>query len=258
MGFSLQQVKRTRSDLPPRTIIYGPHKIGKSSFAAAAPSPIFIQTEDGLEAIDTNAFPLCHSWGDLLSAVASLYQEEHDFKTLVLDSVDWAQRLAQAQVCENQGVKGIEDIGYGKGYVYAADLFNELIDGLNAIRKDRRMHIVLLCHAEIKTFNDPTSDSYDRYQMKLHKQINKILQEWADVIGFAQIDAATKVEKKDDFKKTERTRAVTTGRRIVHFAPSAAFEAGNRYGLPNQIELSWDAYQTALNNSRACREEVEF
>ena len=96
MAFDLSSIKKTRSDLPPRTLIYGEHKLGKSTFASQAPAPIFIQTEDGLDAIDAKAFPLCKKWGDILEAVATLYQEQHEFKTLVIDSMDWAEKLAHA------------------------------------------------------------------------------------------------------------------------------------------------------------------
>jgi hypothetical protein len=255
MGFSIQNVKRTRSDLPLRTVIYGPHKIGKSTFASCAPSPIFIQTEDGLESIDAEAFPLCRQWGDVLDAVTSLYQEQHDFKTVVLDSADWAERLLHAHVSkEHGGGKGIEAIGYGKGFTYAAEGFNELLDGLNALRVERGMQIVILCHAEIKRFDDPLADSYDRYQLKLHKQVGKLLQEWADVIGFAKLDALTKTEKEQGFKQ-ERTRAIGTGRRMLWLAPSPSFDAGARISLPDTLPLEWAAYQEALNSARAQKEQ---
>lgn len=250
MTFSILSVKKTRSDLPPRTVLYGPHKIGKSTFASCAPAPVFIQTEDGLEHIDAQAFPLCKSWGDLMGAIGSLYQEKHEFRTAVLDSADWAEKLLHATLCKEKEVASIESFGYGKGYVFAAERFNELLEGLNALRVERGMHIVVLCHAEIKRFDDPMADSYDRYQIKLHKQTGKLLQEWADVIGFAQLDTVTKVEKKDDFKKSERTRAMTTGRRVIRLSGSPSFDAGNRYGLPDTIDLTWEAYANALNQAR--------
>jgi AAA domain len=248
MTFSLQQIKKTRSDLPPRTLIYGPHKVGKSSFASCAPAPIFIQTEDGLDAIDADAFPLCQSWDDVLAAVGSLYGEAHDFKTVVLDSADWAEKLLHATICKDKGYKSIEDKGYGKGYVEAAERFAELLDGLGALRTERGMGVVVLCHAEIKRFDDPMADSYDRYQLKLHRQVAKLLSEWSDTIGFAQTEVMTKSEEQG-FSK-ERTRALTTGRRVLRLVGSPSYDAGNRYGLPDTIDLTWAAYQAALDNAR--------
>lgn len=259
MTFSIHQVKRTMdATLPPRTMIHSLAKVGKSTFASGAPSAIFIQVEDGLSAIDTNAFPLATEWQDILSAVASLYQEDHEYKTVVLDSADWAEKLANARVCKDHNVKGIESIGYGKGFSFAADLFSELLEGLNALRIKKGMHIVILAHTEIRRFDDPLAASYDRWQPKLSKMIVRMVSEWCDVIGFAQIEAVTKTEKEQGFKP-ERVRALTTGRRILNLQGSPAFDAGNRYGLPASIALEWGEYEKALAEARGTQpEETEI
>ena len=250
MTFSLQQIKATQNnDHPPRTLVYGPHKVGKSTFAAGAPSPIFIQTEDGLNAVKASAFPLCVKWQDVLDCITSLYTEKHDYKTVVLDTADWAEKLAHEKVCADNDVAGIEKIGYGKGYSFAADLFREVLDGLNALRLERGMGVVVLSHAEIKRFDDPMSDAYDRYQIKLGKQIGKLFQEWSDVIGFAQTELITKIEKAKGLKE-ERNRAITTGKRVLRLVGSPAYDAGNRYGLPETLPLEWSAYQAALDAAR--------
>lgn len=249
-SFSLSQVKRASANLPPRIVIYAEDKVGKSTFGSCAPSPIFIQTEDGLDDINPMAFPKCQSWNNVLSAITSLYQEAHEYKTVVLDTADWAERLLHKHIAKEKEVNSIEDLGYGKGYVYAAEEFNNLLDGLNALRSERGMCVIVLCHAEIKRFDDPLSNSYDRYVLKLHKQVGKLLREWTDILGFAKVDAATTIEKKNDFKKTERTRAVSTGRRVLHLAGSAAFDAGNRYSMPAVIDFSWASFADALNAAR--------
>lgn len=248
MSFSLESIKKTKTDNPPRVLIYGPHKIGKSTFASQSESPIFIQTEDGLDAIETDAFPLCQKHSDILDALTSLYQDKHDFKTLVLDSADWAERLVHDKVCEDHNVKGIEHIGYGKGYSFAADLFGEILDGMNALRMNRGMQIIVLCHSEIKTFNDPQSDSYDRYQLKLHKAVGKMLQEWSDIIGFAQEDRVTKVEKEKGFRDG-RVRAISTGKRVLHLVGSACYDAGNRYGMKD-VAFTWGDFSDEFKRAR--------
>lgn len=260
MSFDLKSIKRTKSLLPPRTTLYGPPKLGKSTFAGCAPKPIFIQTEDGLESIDADAFPLCQSWEEIMNAVAVLYNDPHEFKTVVVDSADWAEKLLHKYVVaeakkEKATIEGIEDLGYGKGYVRAAEIFSELLDGLNALRVERGMGVVVICHADIKRFDDPLSNSYDRYQMKLHRQVGKLLVEWSDVLALGQVSTVTAVEKKDDFKKTERTRALTTGQRVMRTSPSPAYDAGNRYGLPDTIDLTWEAYEAALNAARGITTE---
>jgi hypothetical protein len=248
--FDLKQIKATKdTTLPPRTVVHGQAKLGKSTFASKAPSPIFIDTEDGLRAIDTKSFPLCTTWDDVLSSVSTLYQEDHQFKTVVLDSADWAQGLAYARVCSDNNVKNIEACGYGKGYTYAADLFRELLDGLTALRNHKGMGVVILAHSEIRRYDDPTTDAYDQIQIALSKQIGKMVCEWADVIGLAQIDTIAKIEKKKGFTE-ERTRAITTGSRVLRLVGAPSYLAGNRYGLPDTIPLDWNNYQLVLDEAR--------
>lgn len=247
MAFDLKSIRPTKRSMPPRVLIHGPHKIGKTTWAAGAPGAIFITTEDGQDSVDAQAFPLCHTWQDMLDAVATLYTEKHDFATVVLDSADWAEKLAQKQVCATGKVKNIEDFGYGKGYTYVSDIFRELLDGLNAVRIERKMQVILIAHSEIKRFDDPLADSYDRYQIKMHRSVAKLVQEWTDVIGFAQLDTMTK-EEDLGFKKT-KTRAIDTGQRVLRLTPSAAYDAGNRFGLPATLPLNYASFAEAMEKT---------
>lgn len=249
MAFDLSSIRKTRADLPPRVLIYGQHKIGKSTFAAQAEAPIFIATEDGQDALDASAFPRCMQWGDIAQCIGTLYTEEHDFKTVVLDSVDWAEALSHAQVCKNEGKESIEKIGYGKGYLYAADLFREMLEGFDALRK-KGMQVILIGHSEIKRFDDPTDESYDRYQLKMHKAVSKLCQEWADVIGFAALQVYTKKSELGGFSG-DRTRAVNSGRRVLRLQGGAAWDAGNRFGLPDTIDLNYAAFDAAMKEARS-------
>lgn len=249
MAFDLSSIRKTRRNEPERILIHGLHKVGKTTFAAHAPGCIFLPTEDGQDSVDAESFPLFTSWQDLMSAITTLYMEPHEYKAAVIDSLDWAEALAQKKVAEDHNADGIEGIGYGKGYSYVGDLFREMLDGLNALRLERGMRIVLLAHTEIKTFNDPLADSYDRYQIKLHKIVNKICQEWCDVIAFAQEVATTTIEKGEGFKK-DRTRVIDLGRRVLRLERSAAYDAGNRYGLPAELPLEWPAFEEAIKQAK--------
>lgn len=248
MTFDLKSIRKTKSQAPERILLYGEHKIGKSTWASQAPDVIFIQTEDGLDNLDVAAFPLATSWDELMEAIGTLYDSEHDYKTVAIDSLDWAEKLAQQQACKDHEKSGIEEFGYGKGYTYTAEVFAQLFDGLNALRTERGMRVILICHAEIKTFNDPLADSYDRYQIKLHKMIGKKAYEWCDVIGFAQQDAATKEEDQGFGKK--RTVVKDLSRRVLRLAPNAAYDAGNRYDLPAVLPLVWSDFEQALQTAR--------
>ena len=249
MVFDLKSIKKTKRDDPPRLLIYGPHKIGKSTFASCAESPIFIQTEDGLSDIDASAFPLCESWPDVMSCVDTLANDKHDFRTVVVDSADWAEQLSQKEVLEENNVKSLGDIDYGKGYLYAAYKFNDLLVGLNSLRLKRNMQVILLAHVEVRKFDDPMADSYDRYQIKLQKGVSKKVQEWADLIGFAQLEQMTTVDKGSGFS-ADRTRSIDTGRRILRVAPNAVCDAGSRYDLPPVLPFVWQDFSNALKEAR--------
>lgn len=247
--FDLKSIRPTKRTTPPRVLLHGAHKVGKSTWAAGAPGAIFVPTEDGQDALDAQAFPLCRSWGDILAAVSALVAEDHTFATVVLDSVDWAEQLAHREVCRAQNVKSIESVGYGKGYVYAADLFRDLLDGLNALRNEKAMQVILIAHSEIRRFDDPLADSYDRYQVKSHKLISKLCQEWCDVVAFAQLDSVTKTEKGTGFRE-DKNRVIDTGRRVLRLQGSAAYDAGNRYGLPATLDLSYAAFAAEMDKCR--------
>ena len=175
----LKQIETGRQARPRRVLLYGTHGIGKSTFGAQADRAIFIQTEDGLGEIDCARLPLATSYRDVMSAIRELYEEAHDFATVVIDSVDWLERLIWADVCRERQVDSIEDIGYAKGYTFALTQWRELLTGLDALRVDRNMTVVLLAHARIERFENPETDTYDRYVPRLHKLASQIVQEWS-------------------------------------------------------------------------------
>jgi hypothetical protein len=193
---------------------------------------------------------LAKSWQDILDAVTSLWNDQHDFKTVVIDSIDWAERLAHEKVCADHNVKGIESIGYGRGWSFSADLWSELLGGLTALRDHKSMNVILIAHSEIKTFQDPQGPAYDRWQTKAHKLVGKMLSEYADCICFAQIETIVKTEKPQGFKEEGRSRALTTGRHVLMTAPSPAFEAGSRFFMPASVPLEWAEFQKALDAAR--------
>lgn len=141
MAIHLSSLQRGRRLGPPRILIHGEHGLGKSTFASQAPRPIFIPTEDGLGAIDTTAFPLAHSYQEVLDDIGVLFTEEHEYQSVVIDSLDWLEDLIWKHVASEGGHEHIEDFGYGKGYVLAADRFREVLAGLGALpRSGFRKH----------------------------------------------------------------------------------------------------------------------
>ncbi len=243
MAFNLASIRKGPAALPPRVVIYGEHGLGKSTFAAGAPNPIFVQTEDGLSALDVASFPLATRHEDVLEAVGALYAEEHDYQTVVVDSLDWAEKLIWSHVSRRADKSSIEDFGYGKGYQVAAEAMGELLAGLNALRTERGMAVILTAHAHVKRFDDPTSASYDRFELALHKAASALVSEWADVIAFATHDTVIRTEDAGFNKKLKKAIA---SERVIHVERAPAFNAKNRYGLPAKMPLSWEAFSHAL------------
>jgi hypothetical protein len=244
MSISLASLNRATALKPPRLLIHGVHGVGKTTFAAGAPDPVFVLTEDGLGTLEVPHFPLARTFEEVMQALAALYTEEHTFRTLVVDSVDWLEPLVHARVCKDQGWSSIEDAGYGKGYVHALDLWRQYIEGLNALRDERGMAIVQIAHTDIKRFDSPESEPYDRYVIKLHTKASALLQEHSDVVLFANYRIST-IKSDVGFNK-KVTRALGSGERLLHTAERPAFLAKNRYGLPDTLEMSWSALAGAM------------
>lgn len=249
MAISLASLKRSAAFAAPRILIHGVAGVGKTTFATGAEDPVVIATEDGLGTIDVPHFPLAASFDDVMGAIAALYSEEHDFRTVVVDSVDWLEPLVWKRACADNRWGSIEEPGYGKGYVAALDLWRQYLDGLNALRDERGMTIVQIAHTDIKRFDSPEHEPYDRYVIKLHARAAALLQEHSDVVLFANYRIST-VKSDVGFNK-KVTRALGSGERVLYTAERPAFLAKNRYGLPDVLPLEWQAFADAMPRAAA-------
>ncbi len=244
MAISLASLMRSTALAPPRVLMHGVAGIGKTTFASASDKPVFILTEDGLGTLGVPHFPLARSFDAVMEALAALYSEAHDFKTVVIDSLDWLEPLVWARACKNNGWASIEDAGYGKGYVAALDLWRQYLDGLNALRDERGLTIIQIAHTDIKRFDSPEHEPYDRYVIKLHARASALLQEHSDIVLFANYRIST-VKSDIGFNK-KVTRALGSGERLLFTAERPAFIAKNRYGLPDTLPMNWQAFYEAM------------
>lgn len=235
----LDQVHSGRRHRAPRLLIYGTEGIGKSTLAAQAPKPIFLPTEDGLDQIECDSFPLAQSFEDVLAYLTVLSTEDHPYKTVVIDSADWLERLIFDHVCKQYGAKSIEKVdgGYGKGYVHALTQWRQVIDALRYLREQKGMIVILLAHAKIEKFADPESTAFDRFSPRLNKNATALLCEWCDAILLATREhGAAKGEK-------------SGGQRILRCVGTPACVAKNRYDLPETLPLSWPDLMSGLTGS---------
>jgi hypothetical protein len=236
MAISLANLRQRSDRKPPRLLTYGTHGIGKTSLAQSFPSPVFLQTEES--EVDVPTFGLLRSYGDVFGALSALYTEQHDFRTVVLDSLDWLEPLVWAETCRLNNWANIEAVSFGKGYLAALDQWRALLDGFSALRDDKDMAIVLIAHCDIKRFESPETEPYDRYQIKLHSRASALIQEHVDGILFANYRVQT--VKTDLGFNRKAVRGVGGGDRLLWTTERPAFIAKNRWNMPDSIPLSWD------------------
>ena len=199
--------------------------------------------------IDCDSFPVAQSFEDVLQALSELYlEQDHPYQTLAIDSADWLEQLIWADVCKKRGVESIEDIGYGKGYNFALKQWRDVINGLEALRNERGMGIVLIAHAKIERFENPETETYDRYVPRLHKTASALLQEFCDEVLFAcyRVHAAVK----DEGFGRKRAQGIGTGERILRTTERPAHMAKNRLNLPDELPLDWEAYAKYFPTSK--------
>ncbi|MEG3640701.1 ATP-binding protein [Magnetococcus sp. PR-3] len=247
MAVSLDSLNRAQDARPPRITEYGVAGVGKTTLAAGAPNPVFILTEDGLGQIQATSFPLARSYGEVIGALDALLTEQHTFATVVVDSLDWLEPLIWGEVCSQQGVRSIEDIGYGKGYVFAMDLWRTYLDRLNRLRDEKNMVVIQIAHSIIKRFDSPEHDPYDRYEIKLHAKASALIQEHSDCVLFANYRVST--TKTDVGFQKKVNRAVGTGERVLFTQERPAFLAKNRYNLPPELPMDWSVLQGHLTGN---------
>lgn len=238
--FGLDSVKRGKVIKPARVVLYGTEGVGKSTVGADAPSPIFIGAEDGTAQLDVARFPEPETWADVLESIETLAAEEHDFKTLVIDTADWLEPLCAEHVIT---AKRGEDLSYGRDVAYQVDEWRRMLSRLDKLRDAKGMAILVLAHSHVKTFNNPEGDDYDRFSMKLAPKISALLREWPDAVLFANYETLTVKEK------GSRTKGVRGTARFIHTERTAAFDAKNRFSLRPRIPLSWADFAAGCDNN---------
>lgn len=218
---------------PVRGLLYGPEGIGKTTFAAKWPNPLFIDIEDGSSQYDVARTDRPSSWNMLMAIVSELTKDAHGYKTLVIDSSDWAEKLCIAHVCAK---KGVESLGgqndYGHGYNLLATEWGRLLDTLTQMQRSNGMNILFLCHAATRKFELPEeAGSFDKWELKMEKKTLSLTKEWADLMVFANYE--TLVVDIGGKKKAQGAK------RVMFTEHHACWDAKNRFGLPEKMDFDF-------------------
>lgn len=221
-----------------KVVVYGPEGIGKSTFASKFPDPVFIDTEGSTKDMDVARFEKATSWQMLTDQVRYVRSNPSVCRTLVIDTADWAEQMCIEDLLARNEKKGIEDFGYGNGYVYAKEDFGRFLNLLTEV-VEAGVNVVLNAHSQIRKFEQPDEmGSYDRYELKLGKktqsQTSPLLKEWADMVLFANYKTLS--VSVDDKGKKHKAQG---GRRVMYTTHHPCWDAKNRYGLPDECEFDY-------------------
>ena len=231
------EITRGRISGAKKVLIYGPEGIGKTTFASQFPDPLFIDTEGSTKEQDVARLPAPSSWTILKEEVRYVTQNPGICRTLVIDTADWAEKMAIQSVLDEHNKNGIEDFGYGNGYRYVFEKFGELLNLLTEVI-EHGINVVLTAHATLRKFEQPDElGAYDRYTMKLidspKTSISAAVKEWADMVLFANYKTIVVTDS-----KTKKTKA-QGGQRVMYTSHHSCWDAKNRYGLPEELPFDY-------------------
>ena len=217
---------------PQKVVIYGSEGIGKTTFAAAFPDPLFIDTEGGTAQMDVKRLDKPDSWDALVSLVEEVSQNPGICGSLVLDTADWAEQVCIKDLCARYKKSGIEEFGYGKGYTYVSEEFSKLLTACDKVIV-AGMNVVITAHAKMRKFEQPDEmGAYDRWEMKLTRQVAPLLKEWSDMLLFCNYK--TFVVTPDEGKNK-----VQGGKRVIYTSHHPCWDAKNRHGLPDEMNMEY-------------------
>ena len=242
---------------PRKIVLYGTDGIGKTTWAAGAPNPIFLPTEDGCNDVGVARFPLIKSFGEFNSRISEVLTQEHEYRTLVIDTADWLERLIWEAVAQEHGKNDIEEIGYAKGPKHAVGKWAFVLKSLDHIVHTRKMAVILLAHAKVEKMDPPDNDPYNVYNLDLHASLAPMIREWADEVLFANFK--TFVVKKDTDKGFGQKRSLGVGGidRVVHTCGTASHYGKRRIPMPDEIEMEFSEYMKHVVAAKPKRGDID-
>lgn len=246
----LMEIIRGKIPGAKKVVIYGPEGIGKSTFASRFPEPLFIDTEGSTKELDVARTPAPSSWTMLKEQVRYVISHPELCRTLVIDTIDWAEQLCVEDICQKHQKSGLESFGYGSGYIYVREEFGRFLNLLNDV-VEKGIHVVLTAHAQMRKFEQPDEmGAYDRWELKLGKktssQTSPLVKEWADMLLFANYKTySVAVDEKGKKHKAQG------GKRVMYTQHHPCWDAKNRYGLPDEVDFDYSVIAGIISGPQA-------
>jgi len=256
MSFDINSISTEKRTLPPRMVLLGTPKVGKTTFASKAPNVIMlpVKGEEGADDMECAKFPTAESFNDVLTAMQTLAEQEHGFQFVCIDSISALERIVFEHVCEKEKASSIEKVGngYGKGYIEAMTYWSRLLACIDYLRTERGMGCILIGHTKIRTVNDPLATPYDAYIWDVNDRLAGMLDKWADCTLFANMKIVTNVIEESTSKKTkdkDDRRTANVDMRVLLTQRRPSHPGGGRgvYGrIPYELPLDWDKFIEAV------------
>ena len=248
------KIKKGRVPGAVKLLLYAPEGFGKSTFMSKLPDPVFIDTEGSTKQLDVARFgEMMQDWSEILNAVQYVIDNPDCCKTLVIDTADWAEQACIKYTIDQggSGIKGIEDFGYGKGYVYVQENFQKLLSKLDQVIA-QGINVAFTAHAQMRKFEQPDEmGAYDRWELKLSKKDSPVLKEWADIVLFGNYKTLVYEDSKTKSKKAQG------GQRVMYATHHPCWDAKNRYGLKDELPFEYEEIAHIFSNTEAPKAEKD-
>ena len=246
MAIDLKSLQKNRAKAP-RILIHGGEGVGKTTFACSAPSPVVIDLESGLGVLEVpHVQP--DTYIEVLDVINALIEQEHDYKTVVIDSLDALESMITIETCTRNKWSSISEPAYGRGYAERTALWTPLWVALDKLRDVRNVIIIMIAHSQIVKVEDPVLPAFDKHTPHLYKTETAKVTEWPDVVGYAMIKTYVTADPVGKSEKVARCRATSAGERVLLTTSNPAYTAKSRYPMPEEIPLVWDEFVQYLKN----------
>jgi hypothetical protein len=236
MAISLKNLRSSRSTLPPRVIIHAVEGVGKTSLAAEFPDAVYLSTpgEATPEGVELPSPGTVANWDEMVSFMGELAQEQHDFRTLIVDAMDGIEPLVWRETAMRNKWETVESPGFGKGYLAADIVWREFLEGCDFLRREKGMTIILITHSDRVNHEEPGHQPYKRYDLRLQKRAQAILCDWSDYIFF--INSKVEIKEVEQGFNKKHSHAEGGGMRWIYTDARPAFVAKNRGAtMPAQL-----------------------